>query len=29
MFGVNAIVVRGAGLELRAGAPVEVELDFA
>jgi len=28
MFGVNAIVVRGVGLELRAGAEVEVELDL-
>lgn len=28
MFGVNAIVVVGAGSELRAGAPVEVELDL-
>lgn len=28
MFGVNAIVVEGAGTELRAGAPVEVELDL-
>jgi len=27
-FGVNAIVVDGAGSELRAGAPVEVELDL-
>jgi uncharacterized protein YcbX len=28
MFGVNAIVIDGAGSELRAGAPVEVELDL-
>ena len=28
MFGVNAIVVDGAGAELRAGATVEVELDL-
>jgi uncharacterized protein YcbX len=28
MFGMNAIVVAGAGAELRAGAPVEVELDL-
>jgi uncharacterized protein YcbX len=28
MFGMNAIVVDGAGNELRAGASVEVELDF-
>jgi len=27
MFGVNAIVVEGAGAQLKAGAPVEVELD--
>ena len=28
MFGVNAIAVDGAGSELRAGAPVEIELDL-
>jgi uncharacterized protein len=28
MFGVNAIVVDGAGTELQAGAPVEIELDL-
>jgi uncharacterized protein YcbX len=28
MFGVNAIVIAGAGAELQAGAPVDVELDF-
>jgi len=28
MFGVNAIVVDGAGAQLKAGAPVEVELDI-
>jgi uncharacterized protein YcbX len=28
MFGVNAIVVDGAGSELQAGAPVEIELDL-
>lgn len=28
MFGVNAIVIEGVGNELRAGAPVEVELDL-
>jgi hypothetical protein len=28
MFGVNAIVVAGAGSEIRAGADVELELDL-
>jgi hypothetical protein len=28
LFGVNAIVVDGAGAQLKAGAPVEVELDI-
>jgi uncharacterized protein YcbX len=28
MFGVNAIVVDGAGSQVRAGAPVEIELDL-
>ena len=28
MFGVNAIVVAGAGAQLQAGSPVEIELDF-